>query len=85
MRASIPRAEYPRTAYYRGAVAVAGPAARLFEFIVPMVPLGWNDERQVAGYAERMSSGDVPACLAVAVLDICRPVVAGPGAPPNRT
>jgi len=40
--------EYPRTAYYRGADALAGPAARLFEFIVPMVPPSWNDERQVA-------------------------------------
>jgi hypothetical protein len=66
----LPR--YPRTAYYRGAVALAGPAARLFEFIVPMVPPSWNDERRVAGYAERMSSGDVPACLAVAVW-ICQP------------
>ena len=72
--------EYPRTAYYRGADALAGPAACLFEFIVPMVPPSWNDERQVAGYAERMSGGDVPACLAVAVLDICRPATASPGA-----
>lgn len=34
----------------------------------------------MAGYAERMSGGDVPACLAVAVLDICRPAIASPGA-----
>lgn len=72
--------EYPRTPYYRGAVVRAGPAARLFEFVVPMVPPSWNDQNRVAGYAERLSGGQVPACLSVAIMDICRPAVAHPDA-----
>ncbi|HXL88413.1 MAG TPA: hypothetical protein VN969_05420 [Streptosporangiaceae bacterium] len=72
--------EYPRTAYYRGATVPAGPGARLFEFIVPMVPPTWNEPGRVASYAEQMSAGASPACLAVTILDICQPAVAKPGA-----
>jgi hypothetical protein len=72
--------EYPRTPYYRGAAEPAGEGARLFEFIVPMVPPSWNEPDRVGNYEERMASGQVPACLAVSILDICEPAVAGPGA-----
>jgi hypothetical protein len=72
--------EYPRTPYYRGAVQPAGRAARLFEFIVPMVPPSWNDPGRVRHYQNQIAGGQAPACLAVAILDICQPAVAGPGA-----
>ena len=65
--------EYPRTPYYRAVSAHVEPGARLFEFVVPMVPPTWNDPAVVAGHAERLAAGSAATCLAVATLDICQP------------
>jgi hypothetical protein len=45
-----------------------------------MVPANWNDPDRVARYAGQLLAGDVPACLAVAILDICQPATAHPAA-----
>lgn len=45
-----------------------------------MVPPSWNDPGRVRHYQDQIAGGQVPACLAVAILDICQPAVAGPGA-----
>ncbi len=64
--------------YYRGSAEPAGEAARLFEFIVPMVPPSWSEPGRVGDYQDRIASGQTPACLAVSILDICQPA-ASPG------
>jgi hypothetical protein len=71
---------HPRTPYYRAGDQSAGDSAQLFEFVVPMVPPGWNEEDRVREYLDRIGAGAQPVALAVSILDICQPAVAGPGA-----
>jgi hypothetical protein len=79
---------YPRTPYYR--LDIDGidlpDAARLFEFVVPVVPPSWNDVHRVAEHAAQLRHGPVPVCLALSTLDICQPAVTRPGTTePNTT
>jgi hypothetical protein len=62
--------ENPRTPYYRAVTRVVADDARLFEFVVPMVPPNWNDRERVEYYADRLGRGSEPTCLALGVLDI---------------
>ncbi|MDJ0952613.1 MAG: hypothetical protein QNJ81_02930 [Acidimicrobiia bacterium] len=62
--------ENPRTPYYRTPTRVVADDARLFEFVVPIVPPNWNDRGRVERYADRLRQGSEPTCLALGVLDV---------------
>ena len=62
--------ENPRVPYYRTVTRVVADEARLFEFVVPMVPPNWNDRGRVEHYADRLRHGSEPTCVALGVLDI---------------
>jgi hypothetical protein len=62
--------ESPRTPYYRMVTRVVNDDARLFEFVVPMVPPSWNDRDRVDFYVDRLSRSSQPTCVALGVLDI---------------
>ena len=68
--------ESPRTPYYRTYETALGPAAHLYEFVVPMVPPTWNDPDQVARYAEALGETSRPTAVALGSLDVCAPAVA---------
>jgi hypothetical protein len=80
----------PKTPYYRTfETAVSEPSVRprttrrqshLYEFVVPMVPPTWNDPTVVDEYSRRVSESSMPTAVAVSTLDVCEPVVTGPGA-----
>ncbi|HTP28728.1 MAG TPA: hypothetical protein VMK12_24095, partial [Anaeromyxobacteraceae bacterium] len=67
--------EDPRAAYYRTGTRDISPSARLFEFVVPMVPPTWNDPARVDEQIELLSASSAPTALAVSILDVCQPAV----------
>jgi hypothetical protein len=72
---------YPRTPYYRAGTRPAAKSARLFEFVVPMVPPSWNNPDTVSQYTQRHGGQSTLTCLTVAILDICQPAVDADGVP----
>lgn len=44
-------------------------------FVVPMVPLTWNDRERVEEYVTLMGQGAVPTAVAISTLDVCEPAV----------
>lgn len=77
--------EYPRTAYYRTFETRVAEDAHLYEFLVPMLPLAWDDEIRVAEYAERLSSSSAPTAVAVARSTSARPRSPRPAATGTST
>jgi hypothetical protein len=71
--------EYPRTAYYRTFQTVRDRESHLYEFVVPMVPLGWNEPQQVDAAQELLAASDRPTAVAVSLLDVCAPAVSPEG------
>lgn len=66
--------ETPGTPYYRTFEGPVGQDQHLYEFLVPMVPPGWNDRLRVSAYAEH--SGTTPAtAVAYSLLDVIQPVM----------
>ncbi|WP_082518763.1 hypothetical protein [Leifsonia sp. Leaf336] len=65
--------ENPRSFYYRTFETEVDPNEHLYEFIVPMVPPGWNDQHRVSYYLDLMRGGTVPTAVALSTLDICQP------------
>jgi hypothetical protein len=72
--------EYPRTPYYRGDDQVVEETGRLYEFVVPMVPLVWNKADRVREYQDQLSSRAQPVALALSTLDVCQPATFRSGA-----
>lgn len=67
--------ENPRSFYYRTFETRVTADEHLYEFVVPMVPPGWNDEERVAEYAQSMEQGQVPTAVALSTLDVCQPAM----------
>ena len=44
---------YPRTPYYWAGTRRVAKSARVFEFVVPMVPPSWNNAGTVTQYMQR--------------------------------
>jgi hypothetical protein len=65
----------PGTPYYRSFESPISDTAHLYEFVVPMVPPAWNDERRVQSYVRAFESGVTPTAVAVSVLDMAAPAV----------
>ncbi|MGO9112780.1 MAG: hypothetical protein ACLP9L_26400 [Thermoguttaceae bacterium] len=63
----------PRIQYYRGDSRRIDASARLFEFVIPMVPFNWLDEDRVTQY---MASTSSPTAVAISVLDVKEPAMA---------
>ena len=74
------RPENPHTPYYRAGQRLLGETGRLYEFVVPMVPLTWNDEDRVREYRDQLGAGSQPVALAVSILDVCQPATEHLGA-----
>jgi hypothetical protein len=49
--------------------------AHLYEFIVPMVPPGWNNRDRVQHYRDLMDRGVTPTAVALSTLDVCQPAM----------
>lgn len=67
--------ENPHTPYYRTFQTPVRSDAHLYEFVVPMVPPGWNDRHRVHAYADRLMHTSVPTVVAVSTLDISQPAM----------
>jgi hypothetical protein len=67
--------ENPRSFYYRTFETAVDPNAHLYEFVVPMVPPGWNERDRVQHYADLMAQDVVPTAVALTTLDICQPAM----------
>jgi hypothetical protein len=67
--------ENPRSFYYRTFETRVSEDEHLYEFVVPMVPPGWNDRNRVAHFRERLRAGIRPTAVALSTLDVCRPAV----------
>lgn len=63
----------PKTDYYRTFTAPVAEEAHLYEFVVPLVPVSFNDADQVAAYAREIEGGAVPTAVAVSTLDVTAP------------
>lgn len=63
----------PRTDYYRTFAAPVAEDVHLYEFVVPMVPVSFNDADQVSGYVREIERGAIPTAVAVSTLDVTAP------------
>jgi len=75
---------HPRVPYYRtGVRSISGMSgvrnidgrARLFEFIVPMYPRNWLDQRRLAAYEADLGKGALPTAIGISLLDVKSPAV----------
>lgn len=64
---------YPKVEYYRSQTKNIDVFQQLFEFIVPMFPIGWLGDNEVREYEARISEGLKPTALALSVLDVKQP------------
>lgn len=65
--------ESPRALYYRTFQTRVTADEHLFEFVVPMVPPGWNERDRVQHYVDLMATGITPTAVALSTLDVCAP------------
>ena len=65
--------ENPRSFYYRTFETRVESDVHLYEFVVPMVPPGWNDRDRVQHYRDLMDQGVTPTAVALSTLDVCQP------------
>ncbi|CAM3817916.1 hypothetical protein ACXYTP_06685 [Tsukamurella ocularis] len=65
----------PLTPYYRTFETEVAPDEHLFEFVVPMVPPSWNEEKRVQHYADLFAAGSTPTAVALSILDRRAPAV----------
>jgi len=65
--------ENPRSFYYRTFETAVSSDDHLYEFVVPMVPPGWNSRERVQHYADLIQRGTPPTAVAVSTLDVCQP------------
>lgn len=68
--------ENPRSYYYRTFETRVDSDQHLYEFVVPMVPPGWNDRERVQHYTDLIRDGVIPTAVALSILDVCAPAVA---------
>ena len=64
---------YPKIEYYRCMSQKMKNHEQLFEFVIPMFPKNWLEQKTVAQYISRLESGDRPTALAISVLDVKQP------------
>ena len=69
--------ENPRCFYYRTFETRVAVDKHLYEFVVPMVPPGWNDRSRVQHYRDLLGRGVMPTAVALSTLDVCQPAVKG--------
>ena len=67
--------ENPRSFYYRTFETRVDSQRHLYEFVVPMVPPGWNNPEQVRHYLDLIRDGVTPTAVALSTLDVCQPAV----------
>lgn len=65
--------ENPRSFYYRTFETRVKSDEHLYEFVVPMVPPGWNERDRVQHYVDLMATGATPTAVALSTLDVCAP------------
>ena len=61
--------ENPRTPYYRAGDQILSGSERLYEFVVPMVPLTWNKQDRVREYRDQFRTGAQPVAADIEQLD----------------
>jgi len=65
--------ENPHSFYYRTFETRVESDEHLYEFVVPMVPPGWNDRDRVQHYRDLLGEGVTPTAVALSTLDVCQP------------
>ncbi len=63
----------PRVEYYRTLTKKFDDFKQLFEFIVPMYPVGWLGDDAVREFESKISEGRKPTALALSILDVKQP------------
>lgn len=64
---------YPKTKYYRSLTKDLTSKSKLFEFVVPTLPVNWLDADTVDKYKSLISDGGEPTALCLSVIDIKEP------------
>lgn len=64
---------YTKNEYYRSEPAKISNRGRLFEFIVPMFPKRYLDDKTIRSYETLLGHQTTPTALAVSVLDVKQP------------
>lgn len=67
--------ENPRSFYYRTFETPVDHRGHLYEFVVPMVPPGWNHPERVQHYVDLSRDGVTPTAVALSTLDVCQPAM----------
>lgn len=60
----------PKVPYYRAGDRAISPTQRLFEFVMPMYPRTWLDQKQVAKYRAALDEEQKPTAVAISLLDV---------------
>ena len=63
----------PKTEYYRAETKVFNKHSCLFEFLIPMFPSRWLNEKRILEMADLLGAGKRPTAIALSVLDVKQP------------
>ncbi|BBE51625.1 hypothetical protein OYT1_ch2100 [Ferriphaselus amnicola] len=64
---------FPKTEYYRLRTKSMKEGRGLFEFLVPMFPHNWLDQRRLAEYEAAYNNNEMPSAVSISILDIKSP------------
>jgi hypothetical protein len=64
---------YPKIEYYRSLTKKISETEKLFEFVVPMFPENWLDNKTVKFYQKQLEKEQKPTAVAISILDVKEP------------
>lgn len=64
---------FPKTEYYRLPTKLMNEGRGIFEFLVPMFPHNWLDQKRLAEYDTVYNNGEMPSAVSISILDIKSP------------
>ena len=63
----------PRTEYYRLGERDLGNGSRLYEFLIPMIPHAWLENKTLLRHRSSIEAGTTPTAVCLSVLDVKQP------------
>jgi hypothetical protein len=66
---------FPKTEYYRLRTQTLTDSRGLFEFLVPMFPHNWLDQKQLTEYKVSYGKNVMPTAVSISVLDVKQPAM----------
>ncbi|PJZ75322.1 hypothetical protein [Leptospira neocaledonica] len=66
---------YPKTNYYRMEDYQVNKTSKIYNFLIPMVPSSWLDDKTIKDYEIKFSNSIIPTAIAISHLDVKEPAV----------